>query len=908
MNARHRSRAWLLGPLAIVVMTSIAAAGAGAAPDPIAGSQGTDTAIPATDSQVTVNGRDMLFGLAITVNQTRNLTNQAVSITWTGATPTRQGPGRFGGQYMQIMQCWGDDDGTNVTNPGPAPEQCEQGAVAGQFGGLGSSLYPAGFALSRVISRSDWENFDPAVGVLDKRTNNVWMPFRSVGGTTVDIQSDPTFNPAIRGGNFWLNPYFNTITTNEIAGAISSPEGKGAELFQVLTGVQSSGLGCGQRVQPITGGEKKVPKCWIVIVPRGTPTDENAGTPFETDADQNGVTTSPLSPEAWQHRIAIPIEFNPVDTPCTIGAEERRLAGTELGLAAVASWQPALCATGKLPPYSYATVSDGSARQQLVSGQSGAPGMVVVSRPLPASSVSATNPVIYAPLTASGLVIGFNIERNPLPDSPGSAQQLAGVRIADLNLTPRLAAKLLTQSYGRAVGIIVAPDYPWLASNPAHLGLDPDFLRFNPEFNQLQVSDGRAFSGLELPEGNSDSAKLIWEWILSDPEAQAWLAGAPDEWGMKVNPVYSTTAELNSTGSAFGTPAPSTFPKGDPYCYQAPSRGAGGTAGSSIVPPPLCGTDWIPYQRGLAGTAQVARAASDGARISANAFAQSASEVWTRVGPQSLGQRNMLALTDTPSAALFGLQMAHLSRAGDNRADRTFVTADTASISAGVAAMVAREQPAVLELDPAAVVPGAYPLTTLAYAAITPLSLEVKARSEYATFLDYAGGPGQVPGPELGKLPRGYVPLSEALRTQVADAAALVRNLVPVPDPATTSTTSTTVTASTSKPQSRPTTSRPTTTMPPSTVAPPTTQAPPTNDAAVPTSTTIDVADVSADSSPTVLTPIANLAKSRFAVPGLAVMALGSALGALEVTKRPRRRRRTGPSDGDLELDVPDES
>jgi hypothetical protein len=38
------------------------------------------------------------------------------------------------------------------------------------------------------------------------------------------------------------------------------------------------------------------------------------------------------------------------------------------------------------------------------------------------------------------------------------------------------------------------------------------------------------------------------------------------------------------------------------------------------------------------------------------------------------------------------------------------------------------------------------------------------------------------------------------------------------------------------------------------------------------------------------MTPIIDLAKSRYAVPGLGVVALGSALGALEITKRPRRR------------------
>jgi hypothetical protein len=42
---------------------------------------------------------------------------------------------------------------------------------------------------------------------------------------------------------------------------------------------------------------------------------------------------------------------------------------------------------------------------------------------------------------------------------------------------------------------------------------------------------------------------------------------------------------------------------------------------------------------------------------------------------------------------------------------------------------------------------------------------------------------------------------------------------------------------------------------------------------------------------------VTDLARNRFAIPGLGVVALGSALGALEITKRPRRGIPTGPND-----------
>ena len=921
MSAARRSRARLLGPIAIVAGAMLAAPGAGArVAVPVPGSQGTDTSLPTTDSEVTVNGRGAFAGLSINVNQTADLGNQAVSITWTGGEPTRSGPGRFGSRYLQIMQCWGDDDGTVATNPGPPPEQCVQGAIAGTYGGLPGGLYPSGFALGRVISRSDWENFNPSVGRLDTRTTNVWLPFRAVDGKVVDIQTDPTFNPAIVGGNFWLNPYFGLVTTNEVGGAVTGADGRGAELFQVLTGVQSSGLGCGQKTQPVVGGDKKVPRCWIVIVPRGAPADENAGTPFVVDAVQAGVVTSPLSPSVWQNRIAIPLDFNPIDSPCSLADEDRRITGSELVQRAVVSWQPALCASGDLPPYAYGTVGDDAARQQLVSGQAGAPGMAIISQPIPAGMSDATRPVVYAPVSLSGLAVGFNIERNPTSEAPFAAQQLSGVRVAQLDLTPRLVAKLLTQSYQQAVTILQRPDYPWTSQNAAHMGVDPDFLQFNTEFNLLEILDSRTFSGLQLPAGNSDAARQLWLWVLSDPEARAWMDGEPDQWGMTVNPVYSTNAADNPNGIAFGDPTPNSFPKSDPYCFKAAPRGTN----NSIVPAALCGTDWLPYKRNYAETAQVTRAAADLARISENPFAQSAAEVWSRTGPQFLGRRGMLALTDTPSAAQFGLQTARLSRAGDNGLDRTFVAADEAGLTAGVSAMVAAEGTSVLLPSPTASAPGAYPLTTLAYAAVSPLSLDPQARSDYAAFIEFAAGPGQVPGLELGQLPRGYVPLSESLRSQATEAAAQVRTMVAVPPaaaapPAAPPAPSPEVAAQPAEamPTAAPVTQQPASSFP---SGGQNSSAPPRRTSEIPSSPVpapaIEelITDVPAVAAPVaeaplvevpadpadqpavtsgpaaILTPVVELASSRYAVSGLGVVALLSSLGAMEITKRPRRK------------------
>ncbi len=754
--------------VAVVVMLSPLTTGRASGSD-VTGRSGTDTALAPTASAVTVRGRGPYSDLSISVNQTRALRNQAVSVTWSGASQTIEALGAaFGSNYLQIMQCWGDDDGTVPDNPGPPPEQCAFGASNGVYGGVsGGPFPPGGLATERIVSRRGWPSYDPEAGTLDDRTGNVWLPFRAVDGTSVAVQTDPTYSP-VSSGAYWQNPYFNVVNTNEVAGARTLPNGSGAEFFEVVTGIENAGLGCGQQVQPTPGGGTRVPRCWLVIVPRSDPTTENRGTPF---GDSSGVSTSPLALDQWRHRISVPLEFNPVDTACKLGDDSARLVGNELIAQAISSWQPVLCARPGQRPFAYGVVSDAGARQQLLANVPGSPGMYVVSRPIDRARRDPTDPVVYAPLTLSGLTIAFNIERRPALDADDAAAELRSVRVATLNLTPRLVAKLLTQSYARQVTIKRAPDYPWLEDNPDHLGEDEDFLRFNPEFRELEPVWRKEFSGLLLPSGSSDAARQLWEYVLADPEARAWLDGRPDEWGMQVNPVYATTAGASSAGQPFAAGAPDSFPKADPYCYQAPVTPTG------IVPPALCGTDWSPYAQSLRETARSARAATDGARLEENAFAASADRYYSRTPPQPTGSRTILALTDTASAELFGLQSASLSRAGDNGSQRSFVAPDPESLAAGVEGMVPSSDPAVLVADPTVRASGAYPLSQIAYAALRPLDLTTTQREEFASFVEYAAGEGQVSGPNYGQLPVGYAPLPDALASQAKVAARTIREL-----------------------------------------------------------------------------------------------------------------------------------
>ncbi|MDP1818344.1 MAG: hypothetical protein Q8K58_00435 [Acidimicrobiales bacterium] len=873
---RRRSRVRPVALVLLAVAGAASLAAPGTAAEPTAGSAGVDTSLPPTESQVTVSGSGPFAALRVTVNQTQDLVNQAVSVTWAGGVPTLRSPSPFSGHYLQLMQCWGDDDGTNPTNPGPPPEQCVQGASDAVYGGRSGSLFPGGgLALERVISREGYPSFDEADGFAEDTTGYLWKPFRAVDGTVVNAHYDPAFNPSIVGGNYWLNPYFNSITTNEIPGGRTGRDGKGAELFEVTTGLESTGLGCGMKVQPVAGAAPKAPRCWLVIVPRGDPAAENEGTPV---AGASGVFTSPLSPAAWQHRIAVPLDFTPIDSSCDLAAEQRRISGNELPVPAVTSWQQKLCSTPGLPPYAYGTVGDSNARQQLQSGVPGGPGMVVVSRAIDPSTVTPDNPIVYAPITLSATVIGFNVERSPRPDAGPESELLRGVRVAELNLTPRLVAKLLTQSYRQQTAVgSSSPPYDWVVENPPHLGLDPDFLRFNPEFELLE-NGGKNFGGLVMPSRSSDVAVQVWEWIFADPEAKAWLDGKADEWGMQVNPAYATVAASNSTGSAFGDPVPEQFPKSDPYCYEAPPQGPGGV----VKPPPLCGTDWLPYTQSLRDSARLTRAADDGSRTSLDTFALTADKVYRVGGPQLLGNRTMLSVTDSASAVQYGVQTARLSRAGDDGDARTFVAPDEPGLTAGVAAMTVREGTSVLEPVATAPAPGAYPLSVLAYAAIAPLTQDAAARTDYAAFLDHAAGPGQVAGRELGQLPPGYTPLPAVLRAQAAAAARQVRELTATPPPADgpggTAPDGSPTSFDTAFPADESFSSSAGGFVAPGGAT-----------AFTPVSSSPVVEPPAPSTLAKLVTPIVALAGNRFVLPVLAAIALLSGLGTVEITKRPRR-------------------
>jgi hypothetical protein len=376
----------------------------------------------------------------------------------------------------------------------------------------------------------------------------------------------------------------------------------------------------------------------------------------------------------------------------------------------------------------------------------------------------------YAPVALSGIAISFSVDRQPHPQEASPEERArAGLPMTELKLTPRLIAKLLTSSYtdslpnGADKSHIGYKSFSEPGKNARTIVQDPEFRAINdPEWSK-QIIVGASVADTLAPSGRSDLAHRVWEYVLADASARAWLNGQPDENGMIVNPWYSMNAEVNPTKVGLALPTDS-FPKADPV--EKPdttvSDPANGTGPVNLV-------TWRPYTGGFAdGAYRVLR--GDG--LTLGEWEKSAQPPRFARGARELfGSQKVMALTTAPAAELYQTVTASLRNPAGQ-----FVTPTREALSAAAAAMTrTEEQPAVVMYDPAsaaaAAAAGAYPLTMPVYAALNPAQTDADLRAVYAGLIRYAVSEGQTPGTDIGELPPGYAPLPESWVAQALDAA-----------------------------------------------------------------------------------------------------------------------------------------
>jgi hypothetical protein len=639
--------------------------------------------------------------LSVTVGQTEGLVNQGVKISWTGGKPTS--PGEFATNYLSVMQCWGDESG-------PTPQQCEWGAPNSSISNLmGSGA--AGRSLSEgedpLLVDATTGQYPPSLKLKPPRTNPnlraFAYPFTAVNGDH----------------DFDISKFFNSSTSNEVSAVRTGGSGKGAFIFETQTTLESPSLGCGA---VLSSGAAR--SCWLVIVPRGEYNLD--GQPAATATPSARVLGSPLSPTAWQNRIQVHLAFRPVATSCPLGNAERRVVGAETIADAMTSWQPALCATGVT--FGYSEIGDGEGRRQIVTDVAGGSKLAFVTGALDAS-VAGDATIAYAPVAATGIVVGYNIEYALNSNASNFADN--GTQVGSLVLNARILAKLLTQSYRSDIPDGGVAD--GLGANPRSLTRDPEFISLNPGFAGF-ASDAQP-DGLIVALGTSDANALVWKWLQADPLAKDFLSGQPDDWGMKINPYYKSLG--------LDTAFTESFPKADLTLNRV-----------APAPPPGFGTlDMRPYVNDMHEAAYRALRADANVKI-----------VWDETklppayvssGAQPPGQRFELALVDSASAARYGLNTAKLV----NAAGQAVAPSET-SIGKTLDAAAVSDTTGVRTVDPTARVVGAYPLAMPVYAAVNVCAASPRELRDYSRLINYAVGAGQVSGDELGKLPRGYVALS----------------------------------------------------------------------------------------------------------------------------------------------------
>jgi hypothetical protein len=650
-----------------------------------------------------------------------------------------------GRNYLQVFQCWGEDP----LNPGrPDRETCQYGAT------LGAAATRDGDVTTENVHPNDRLFAVPQRGITFPPYASI--PFRAEDGTVVSSVNVVNGTPVRSDVDVNTNQFFTQFTTNEVSWVGTGATGENSINFEIQTVSEAPGLGCG-KARREGSVVVSVQDCWLVVLPRGT-----------ADNGETSIIRSGLFWDSWQHHIAVKIQFRPVGVRCQIGTAEKPIAGSELMTQAIASWQPQLCLQENGAAFVINTGSDEDAAFKASKTTSNP--LALTSRPL---ADTATDPNVYAPIGVSGAAIVFNIDRNVIPfgEVPSGVREREATPFTEMKLTPRLVAKLLTASYIRSLP--AGADLSYMGyqgvddpgENALNLTKDPDFLQWNDPEWAYQLINGPAVADALMPTGRSDLAWTLWSYVMADAEARQFLNGVPDEWGMRVNPWYSTNPSFNPTGVGKVYPR-DDFPKSDPVKIE-----------STLISDPINGigelnlVTYRPYTTDFETGAYYALR-SDGLVV--GSWQGGLSQRWGKSPRNVIGSRKVIALTTTGSAAKFSTVTASLLNPAGQ-----FVAPSVASLSAAVTAMTPTENSAVVGLDlgssAAKSATTAYPLTMPVYAAINPLMDDAPLRAVYADFIRFAAQSGQTPGNELGQLPSGYSPIPPSWVVQAMNAASVIQ-------------------------------------------------------------------------------------------------------------------------------------
>ena len=188
-------------------------------------------------------------------------------------------------------------------------------------------------------------------------------------------------------------------------------------------------------------------------------------------------------------------------------------------------------------------VNEYQARQQFLASAQAATSSVdtaLVTDPA-SSSVTAgsTRKFTYAPIATTAISIAYYVDNNTTQE-PVTDIKLDARLVAKL-LTQSYSLEFGTCPAGQTSESVSCD--PAVSGNPTTIFQDPEFYQLNPEYTEADfaATASAAQSGAFLPIVLSGDSDMTWEltrWIASDPDALAFLEGKPDQWGMHVNTNY----------------------------------------------------------------------------------------------------------------------------------------------------------------------------------------------------------------------------------------------------------------------------------------------------------------------------------------------------------------------------------
>lgn len=581
-----------------------------------------------------------------------------------------------------------------------------------------------------------WKNFTPtAAGTFPYNSTNTDYPVVvaqcKVAHPRFENQCFGVEGRAgTQGGENQFGPYNAVYTT-------TAAKGTGLADIQVLSSLQNQFLGC-----------SPTHACSLAIIPVQGGDILNSATPFSCskhiedpifggNTATAGITFGAPVPGApmcsWAKRIIVPLHFAPSLANCKFKTATLSIIGSPMLQRAMDQWDTGLCEQASPLYITYSFSLPEPAAIQAV--QSGEGDVALTTRPA-ATLNGAHHKYTYAPVGVSAVSIPYWVDNTNTGDP-----------FTHLKLDPRLVAKMLTTSYDLS-GEACVPHAskncdPGVDGNPEDIIADPEFARLNRGINVTNTPLGTASIANDVPlvqSGPSDMTYMVTRWIAANKTASDFLAGIPDQWGMRVNSYY---AKVKYPTDAFVPQDPSTVVA---HAY------------SPLFPLALADSDmveaWPPgtgYLKQLCGT--------------------TGGLSYCRLSQEPPGQRVLFGVLDYADTSAFMIPSAAIQ----NPAGR-YVTPTQKSMAAALNSMVDNGNKITQEVSTTSKNPSEYPLTMVVYAMV-PTSGESHAKADaIARWLRYVAGPGQHEGTAPGTLPAGYLPLTPKLRQETLTAATAVQN------------------------------------------------------------------------------------------------------------------------------------